>query len=84
MISMFKDWDKTVKPVFRLQDGDGNRLIEEEDKFVLIYALFKLKLVHGKTIVFVNSVDRCYKLKLYLDKTQLLRTTNRQQLAGNG
>merc|ERR1719361_2509389 len=42
--------------------------IEEEDKFVLIYALFKLKLVHGKTIVFVNSVDRCYKLKLYLEQ----------------
>merc|ERR1712226_1327396 len=42
--------------------------IEEEDKFVLIYALFKLKLVHGKTIVFVNSVDRCYKVKLYLEQ----------------
>merc|ERR1719412_3081115 len=42
--------------------------IEEEDKFVLIYALFKLKLVHGKTIVFVNNVDRCYKLKLYLEQ----------------
>ena len=35
---------------------------------MLIYALFKLKLVHGKTIVFVNSVDRCYKLKLYLEQ----------------
>merc|ERR1719510_717287 len=42
--------------------------IEEEEKFVLIYALFKLKLVHGKTIVFVNNVDRCYKLKLYLEQ----------------
>ena len=42
--------------------------IEEEDKFVLIYALFKLKLVHGKSIVFVNNVDRCYKLKLYLEQ----------------
>lgn len=42
--------------------------IEEEEKFVLIYALFKLKLVRGKTIIFVNGVDRCYKVKLYLEQ----------------
>ena len=34
---------------------------EEEDKAVLIYALFKLGLVKGKTIIFVRNVDRCYK-----------------------
>ena len=34
---------------------------EEEDKAVLIYALFKLGLVRGKTIIFVRNVDRCYK-----------------------
>ena len=45
--------------------------IEEEDKFVLVYALFKLKLVQGKSIIFVNSVDRCYKLKLYLEQFQI-------------
>ncbi len=45
--------------------------IEEEDKFVLIYALFKLKLVQGKSIIFVNSVDRCYKIKLYLEQFQI-------------
>lgn len=42
--------------------------LEEEDKFVLVYALFKLKLIRGKTIIFVNSVDRCYKMKLYLEQ----------------
>lgn len=42
--------------------------VEEEDKFVLIYALFKLRLVRGKTLVFVNTVDRCYKLKLFLEQ----------------
>ena len=41
---------------------------EEEDKFVLIYTLFKLKLISGKTILFVNSVDKCYRLKLFLDQ----------------
>jgi ATP-dependent RNA helicase DDX56/DBP9 len=41
---------------------------EEEDKFVLINSLFKLNLIRGKTIIFVNSVDRCYKLKLFLEQ----------------
>lgn len=40
---------------------------EEEDKAVLIYALFKLGLVRGKTIIFVRNVDRCYK---YFDPSQ--------------
>ncbi|RWS09065.1 putative ATP-dependent RNA helicase DDX56-like isoform X2 [Dinothrombium tinctorium] len=41
---------------------------EEEDKFVLINALFKLNLIRGRSIIFVNSVDRCYKLKLFLEQ----------------
>lgn len=41
---------------------------EEEEKAVILYVLFKLHLVRGKTIVFVNTVDRCYKLKLYLEQ----------------
>merc|ERR1712098_951362 len=42
--------------------------LEEEEKFTLIYALFKLQLIRGKTLVFVSSVDRCYKLKLFLEQ----------------
>lgn len=41
---------------------------EEEEKFLLIYTLFKLSLVRGKTIVFVNSIGRCYRLKLFLEQ----------------
>ncbi len=41
---------------------------EEEDKFVLLYSLLKLQLVHGKSIVFVNSIDRSYRLKLFLEQ----------------
>lgn len=40
----------------------------EEDKFALICALLKLRLVRGKTILFVNNVDRCYKLRLFLEQ----------------
>nr|XP_033805488.1 probable ATP-dependent RNA helicase DDX56 isoform X1 [Geotrypetes seraphini] len=41
---------------------------EEEDKFLLLYTLLKLSLVRGKTIIFVNSIDRCYRLKLFLEQ----------------
>lgn len=40
----------------------------EEDKFLLIYVIFKLKLINGKCLVFVGDVDRCYRVKLYLDQ----------------
>ena len=41
---------------------------EEEEKFVLVNALFKLNLIRGKTLIFVSSVDRSYKLKLFLEQ----------------
>nr|XP_006625577.1 PREDICTED: probable ATP-dependent RNA helicase DDX56 [Lepisosteus oculatus] len=43
-------------------------LCEEEDKFLLIYTLLKLGLVRGKTIIFVSAIDRCYRLKLFLEQ----------------
>merc|ERR1719319_1739435 len=42
--------------------------LEEVDKVILVFALFKLELIRGKTLVFVSSVDRCYKIKLYLEQ----------------
>ncbi|XP_016422928.1 probable ATP-dependent RNA helicase DDX56 [Sinocyclocheilus rhinocerous] len=41
---------------------------EEEDKFLLIYTLLKLGLVQGKSLLFVRDVDRCYRLKLFLEQ----------------
>ena len=40
----------------------------EADKFLLTYVILKLKLVKGKCIIFVNDVDRCYRLKLFLEQ----------------
>ncbi|TNN41983.1 putative ATP-dependent RNA helicase DDX56 [Liparis tanakae] len=40
----------------------------EEDKFLLVYTLLKLRLVQGKTLVFVGAVDRSYRLKLFLEQ----------------
>lgn len=36
-------------------------LAEETDKAAILYSLFKLELIRGKSIIFVNTVDRCYK-----------------------
>ena len=41
---------------------------EEEDKFLLVYTLLKLRLVRGKTLLFVDSIERCYRLKLFLEQ----------------
>ncbi|KAI1812079.1 DEAD-domain-containing protein [Poronia punctata] len=41
----------------------------EDDKFLLIYVILKLKLVRGKCLIFVaDDVDRSYRLKLYLEQ----------------
>ncbi|XP_058461714.1 probable ATP-dependent RNA helicase DDX56 [Malaya genurostris] len=43
-------------------------LAEEIDKAAILYTLFKLQLIKGKSIIFVNSIDRCYRLKLFLEQ----------------
>ncbi|KAI9823024.1 MAG: ATP-dependent DNA/RNA helicase [Thelocarpon impressellum] len=40
----------------------------EDEKFLLLYVIIKLKLIKGKIIVFVGNIDRCYRLKLYLEQ----------------
>ncbi|KAF2184016.1 ATP-dependent RNA helicase dbp9 [Zopfia rhizophila CBS 207.26] len=40
----------------------------EDEKFLLIYAMFLLKLIKGKTIIFVGDVDRSYRVKLFLEQ----------------
>ncbi|KAM0786580.1 hypothetical protein ACM66B_002036 [Microbotryomycetes sp. NB124-2] len=40
----------------------------EEDKFLLIYVILKLRLIKGKCLIFVNDTDRGYRLKLFLEK----------------
>ena len=41
---------------------------EASDKFLLGYALFKLNLIRGKSLIFVNTIDKCYRLKLFLEQ----------------
>lgn len=42
--------------------------VSRQDKFLLLYALIRLRLVSGKAIFFVNGLDSCYRLKLFLEK----------------
>ncbi|PJF18873.1 hypothetical protein PSACC_01285 [Paramicrosporidium saccamoebae] len=41
---------------------------EQEDKFILMYVVLKLKLLKGKLLVFANDVERCFRLKLFLEQ----------------
>ncbi|BFG01983.1 probable ATP-dependent RNA helicase DDX56 [Drosophila madeirensis] len=43
-------------------------LAEENEKPVILYALLKLQLVRGKSIIFVNTIDRSYKIRLFLEQ----------------
>ncbi|VIO89654.1 DEAD/DEAH box helicase family protein [Brugia malayi] len=38
----------------------------EEERFAIFLALLKLKLIVGKSIIFVRDTDRCYQLGLFL------------------
>lgn len=40
----------------------------EDEKFLLAFIIFKLRLVRGKAIIFVDDIDRSYRLKLYLEQ----------------
>ncbi len=40
----------------------------EDEKFLLSFVIFKLKLIKGKCIIFVADIDRCYRLKLFLEQ----------------
>ncbi|EPX71727.1 ATP-dependent RNA helicase Dbp9 [Schizosaccharomyces octosporus yFS286] len=61
--------------VLRLEDKEaGGQLTQyavktsEQDKFLLAYILLKLRLIKGKILIFVNEINRCYRLKLYLEQ----------------
>ncbi|KAI8073327.1 P-loop containing nucleoside triphosphate hydrolase protein [Gongronella butleri] len=40
----------------------------EVDKFLYTFVMVKLRLLRGKVIFFVNDIDRCYRLKLFLEQ----------------
>ncbi|VDM27952.1 unnamed protein product [Hydatigera taeniaeformis] len=41
---------------------------DEASKYAILISMIQLKLIRGRTIIFTNSIDRCYKLKLFLEE----------------
>lgn len=72
--AMFCRSDKTEVLDLQEDEQDSNHVSQyvvkcaEDEKFLLLFALFKLRLIKGKCIIFVGDVDRCYRLKLYLEQ----------------
>merc|ERR1719272_1460074 len=42
-----------------------------DDRYLITYAMLKLRLLRGKTIIFLNDVNECYKLKLFFDSLSI-------------
>ena len=40
----------------------------ENDKYLIIFVFIKLGLLQGKGLIFVNDVNKCYRLKLFLQQ----------------
>ncbi|WFD32468.1 RNA helicase [Malassezia sp. CBS 17886] len=55
----------------------------EEDKFLLIYVILKLRLIRGKCLLFVNDIDRCFRLKLFLEQFGLRTCVLNEELPVN-
>ncbi|XP_065921026.1 probable ATP-dependent RNA helicase DDX56 isoform X2 [Dysidea avara] len=56
---------------------------QKEDKFLLIYSLLKLRLITGKTLIFVNTIDSCYCLKLFLEQFSIASCVVNSELPHN-
>ena len=41
-------------------------LNKDFDKYLVLLAFLKLKIVRGKSLIFACGTDRCYKMKLFL------------------
>ncbi|KAH8380961.1 hypothetical protein KR200_006697 [Drosophila serrata] len=58
-------------------------LAEENDKPAILYALLKLRLIRGKSIIFVNNIDRCYKVRLFLEQFGIRSCVLNSELPAN-
>ena len=58
-------------------------LNEDFDRFLVILAFLKLKIVRGKSLVFVAGTNRCYKLKLFLKQFGIAAIVLSSELAAS-
>ncbi|RHY68119.1 hypothetical protein DYB30_003539 [Aphanomyces astaci] len=76
--------------VVKLEEGssDGKLTqyylpVAKKDKDLLLYALIKLGIVHGKIIFFVNSTSAAYRLKLFFEQFLIPAAVLNSQLPHN-
>lgn len=55
----------------------------EEQKFLLLYVILKLRLIRGKCLIFVNDIDRGYRVKLFLEQFGLRTCVLNEELPVN-
>ncbi|KAG0141885.1 hypothetical protein CROQUDRAFT_673862 [Cronartium quercuum f. sp. fusiforme G11] len=63
-VLIVKESENELKNLTQFSIGISN----EQDKFLLVYVIFRLRLIKGKGLIFVNSTDKSYQLKLFLEK----------------
>lgn len=57
--------------------------IPRNDRYLLLYALIKLQLLIGKSLIFTNTTDTCVKIKLLLDKFSIPSAVLNAELPAN-
>lgn len=83
MSATLTDEVSTLKGIFRRdptlldlkeKEAEGEGITQfvakcgEDEKFLLAYVIFKLRLIKGKCIIFVSDIDRSYRLKLFFEQ----------------
>lgn len=78
--------------VLKLEEEKDKRLLLQQfavrnygasERFLQLYVLLKLKVISGKTIVFVNSIEGCYRLKLFLERLSIKSAVLNSELPQN-
>jgi ATP-dependent RNA helicase DDX56/DBP9 len=76
--------------VVKLEEGETDGKLQQyylsvpgKDKDLLLYALIKLGVVHGKVIFFVNTTEAAYRLKLFFEQFLIKSAVLNAQLPHN-
>uniref|UniRef100_A0A914GUG6 RNA helicase n=1 Tax=Globodera rostochiensis TaxID=31243 RepID=A0A914GUG6_GLORO len=57
--------------------------LNDEERFSILLAMIKLKLLVGKSVVFVSGVNRCYKLHLFFQAFKIASCVLNAQMPAN-
>ncbi|KAI1730482.1 DEAD/DEAH box helicase domain-containing protein [Ditylenchus destructor] len=55
----------------------------DEERFTILLSLIKLKLLRGKSVIFVSTTDRCYRLNLFFEAFKIPSCVLNSQMPAN-